>query len=108
MSDSDNDSERDEWEQEQERIINDSEYQEGLQGIWNTAEGVLGKEKYEHFYYLFNDFMIDKMKMKRVFPANGGKASLKLTRRWQGELARHPPHVSKRDLIELGSKSSSF
>ena len=52
--------------------------------------------------------MIDKMKMKRVFPANGGEASLKLTRRWQGELARHPPHVSKRDLIELGSKSSSF
>ena len=108
MSDSDNDSERDEWEQEQERIINDSEYQEGAQRIWNTAEGVLGKEQYDHFYYLFNDFMIDKMKMKRVFPANGGKASLKLTRRWQGELARHPPHASKRHLIELGSKSSSF
>ena len=58
-----------------ETIANLSEYQEGLQRIWNTAEGVLGEEKYEHFYYLFSDFMMDKMRMKRVFPASGEGAS---------------------------------
>ena len=88
VSDSDCDSEQDEWEQEQETIANLSEYQEGLQRIWNTAEGVLGEEKYEHFYSLFNNFMMDKMRMKRVFPASGEGASAetetqeKRKRRW--------------------------
>ena len=97
VSDSDNDLERREWEEEDEAIANLSEYQEGLQRIWSTAEDVLGEERYAHLYDLFTDFMITRMRMKRVFPASGEGASAETEtqenkkRRLSASL---PPHVS--------------
>ena len=71
MSDSDNDSERLEWEEEDEAIANLSEYQEALQAIWSTADKALNRsEKYVHFRELFEDFMTEGMRMKRKPPAN--------------------------------------
>ena len=46
VSDSYNDSERDEWEKEDE-AANLSELQEDLRSIWSTADKVLGKERYQ-------------------------------------------------------------
>ena len=46
VSDSYNDSERDEWEKEDE-AANLSEHQEDLRSIWSTADKVLGKERYQ-------------------------------------------------------------
>ena len=88
VSDSGTDSERDEWEQKQETIVNLSEYQEGLQRIWSIADDVLVKQKYERVLCIFNDFMTTKMRIKHVFPANGEGASAetntqeKRKRRW--------------------------
>ena len=75
VSDSDNDSERREWEEEDEAIANLSEYQEILQAIWSTADKALHSEKYAHFRELFEHFMTESMRMKHKLPASSAGSS---------------------------------
>ena len=65
VSDPDNDSEREEWKEEQEKIANSHVYQAGLRTIWSTADSILGtQERYADYHACFRNFMREKMRMK--------------------------------------------